>query len=72
MNRNEVLRLVLAFALGVLLTLLLTLRHTQGRYVPFGSGASQILDTRNGQVYGHSLKDGKEAWHVFVQGVGAK
>jgi hypothetical protein len=69
MDKNSIQSLLVAFLLGVLLTLLLTSRPTQGPYIPFGApGEQKILDTRDGRVYVHGLADGKEMWHVFVQG----
>ncbi len=68
MDRNTVVRLVLAFALGVLLTLLLTSGFNNGRYVPFGDTRTRILDTRTGRVYAESNR----VWHVIVQRVGKK
>ncbi len=70
MNKNGVLSLLLAFALGVLLTLLVTSRFTAGPYIPFGTTGQQILDTRNGRVYVQG--GGKETWHILVQGVNTK
>ncbi len=71
MNRSDVLRLGLAFALGVLLTLLLTSWPTNGRYVPLDPTRHEILDTRTGRLYGQGhTAGGKEAWLIKVQGVG--
>jgi hypothetical protein len=70
MDKNGVLSLLLAFALGILLTLLLTSRFTDGRYVPFGSTGQQILDTRTGRVYARAAE--KDTWLIVVQGVGTK
>jgi len=68
-NKNEatLASLLAAFALGVLLTLLLTLRFDNARYVPYGQGGSKILDTRNGRVYGRGVKG---QWVLGVKRVG--
>jgi hypothetical protein len=68
MDRNTVVRLVLAFALGVLLTFLLTSGFHNGRYVPFGDTGTRILDTRTGRVYAQ----GNDVWHISVKRVGKK
>jgi hypothetical protein len=68
MDRNTVVRLVLAFALGVLLTFLLASGFNNGRYVPFGDKGMRILDTRTGRVYGES----NHGWHLLVERVGKK
>jgi hypothetical protein len=70
MNKSNVASLLLAFALGVLLTLLLASRFNHGPYVPLGPAGEQILDTRNGRVYAKTA--GRTTWHVFVQRVGAE
>ncbi len=70
MDRKNVLRLLLAFVLGVLLTLLLTSGSGDGRYVPFGSTGERILDTRTGRVYAEVA--GKHTWLVVMQGVNKK
>jgi hypothetical protein len=69
MNKSSVASLLLASALGVLLTLLLTSRRNDGPYVPFGPRGEQILDTRNGRVYAPGAQG---TWLVQVQKVGAK
>jgi hypothetical protein len=69
MDKNSVQSLLVTFLLGVFLTLLLTSRPRQGPYIPFGTpGEQKILDTRDGRLYVHGQINGKEMWHVFVQG----
>ena len=67
MDRKRVLSLLLAFILGVLLTLLLGPGSNNGRYVPFGNTGNQILDTRNGSLYASSSRS---LWVMRVQKVG--
>ncbi len=71
MNKNKALlaSLLAAFVLGVLLTLLLAPRSGNARYVPFGQGQTQILDTRNGCVYAKGVK---RQWVLEVKRVGKK
>jgi hypothetical protein len=66
-NRKIVLTHVLAFAVGVLLTLLLASRFHGARYVPFDAARTRILDTRNGRVYAQG-EYGK--WIIEVERVG--
>ena len=69
MNKINTSTLLLAFALGVLLTLLLISRSDDGPYVPFGQTQKRILDTRNGRLYAVGT-DGN--WIVSVERVGKK
>ena len=67
MLKKQIIGLLLAFLLGVLLTLLFGPNSNNGRYVPFGEGDA-ILDTRNGRV--HSNMNRKGVWGVRVEKVG--
>lgn len=68
MYKESFVSLLLAFSLGVLLTLLLALRFNDARYIPFGSDGNRILDTRNGRAYSRAA-EGK-VWLLKVQKVG--
>jgi len=70
MFKGNVVNLLIAFSLGVLLTLLLTLRSTDARYIPFGLRGNKILDSRNGRVYAKTAN--RDVWHITVQKVGKK
>ena len=48
MLKKEIVRLSVAFLLGILLTLLLV--PNNGRYIPIGQ-SGRILDTQNGRVF---------------------
>lgn len=67
-RKPNVVTLLLAFSLGVLLTLLVTSGPDDRYYVPFGPTGEKILDTRNGQVYAQT--GGMDTWHVLVRKVG--
>ena len=69
MLKKQNIHLILAFLLGVLLTLLLASNSNNGRYVPYGDRGT-ILDTRNGRVHTNSNRGG--VWVVRVEKVGVK
>ncbi len=72
MFKKEILSLLLAFFLGVLLTLLLSLKFNKAQYLPFGSGDNKILNTRNGCVYSKSESKSGGIWIITVNKVGVK
>ncbi len=71
-NRQIVLTHVLAFAVGVLLTLLLASRFHGARYVPFDAARTRILDTRNGRVYAQGGGQEYRKWIIEVEKVGTR
>ena len=70
MNRKSVVTHGVAFAIGVLLTLLCASGSHEGRYVPVNGASNRILDTRTGRVYAKGSVRGREKWIVDVDRVG--
>lgn len=70
MDKKYDMNLVIAFALGALVTLIvIALRPNEQRYVPFGTSGIQILDTRNGSAY---VMGANGKWNEKTKRVGVK
>ena len=65
--------LLLGILLGILFVLLFSSGSNGARYVPFGSGGNQILDTRTGRLYNISgdVFGNAKKWLLTVHEVGS-